>query len=130
MGTLAVIFITMSKLVGLPDGVLKAVCFVESSHKADAVNIHDGGSSSFGVCQIKLSTARMMGFEGTQKDLLTPEINAFYAGKYLKKQLVRYEGDVLCAIAAYNAGTCYKKNGHITNKEYVRKVMDAWLDNR
>lgn len=92
-----------------------------------AVNYNDAGSRSYGLCQIKKSTARLMGYAGSGKDLQTPQINAHYAGLYLRYQLYRYNGDVGCAISAYNAGTCrHNAKGLILNRKYVEKVLERW----
>lgn len=78
-----------------------------------------------GVCQIKLQTARLVGYTGKEKDLLDPGLNIYYAGKYLKKQLDRYKGDIPKAVSAYNAGT-YRTS----NEAYVDKVFTAWMEGR
>lgn len=108
--------------------ILSALCFTESTHKTDAINIHDGGTPSYGLCQIKYQTAKELGFKGHISDLwLKPEINKYWALQYLKKQLKRY-GTVDKAIAAYNAGSL--KNGEIRNTKYVRKVKLAFAEGR
>lgn len=104
---------------GVDPKVLISICKVESDLNVTATNFNDGGSHSHGLCQIKLSTARMVGFTGDVKLLYQPEINAIYASKYLKYQLDRYSGDYLKAVSAYNAGTYTTKN-----KSYVKKVMN------
>ena len=117
--------------VELPPGLLSAVCYVESRHKHKAINLNDGGEDSLGVCQIKLNTARLVGFKGTNKQLMHPTTNALYAAKYLKKQLLRYNNDPRKAVAAYNAGKVrYNKDGLIMNRLYVAKVFKAWSENR
>ena len=114
----------------LPQGLLSALCHVESKHQVSAFVAHDGSSPSYGVCQIKLATARSVGFKGQEKDLMQPSINIKYAAKYLKRQLNRYNGDTRKAVAAYNAGTYFEKNKRPANFTYVRKVFSAWLANR
>lgn len=96
-----------------------------------AVNLNDGGSPSHGVCQLKEATARLMGFKGSKKALINPEVNVYYSGKYLRYQLDRYAGDTGKAIAAYNAGTCrYNQRGQTKNRKYVKKVLRAWAQNK
>jgi soluble lytic murein transglycosylase-like protein len=104
-------------LNGIPERNLSAVCYVESKHNAGAYVHNDGGSPSIGLCQIKYSTAKFLGFKGPSKLLFDPYVNAFYAGKYLAYQVHRYKGDWKKAISAFNAGTATKKN-----HRYVRKV--------
>lgn len=131
MTGLILVFATITQTFNLPDGLLSALCYVESGHDYQAVNINDGGSSSYGVCQIKLSTAQLLGFKGTEKSLRKPSTNIYYAGKYLRSQLNRYDNDITKAVAAYNAGT-YKvnKRGLTRNIKYVNKVLLAWSENR
>lgn len=125
--TLALYFVVTSQAFSLPVGLLSALCYVESAHTPSAVHFDDGGSTSNGVCQIKLNTARMIGFKGTAKQLMNPKTNIHWSGKYLKRQLDRYDGIPVKAIAAYNAGK-YRVNkaGLIMNRKYVKKVLTAW----
>lgn len=111
----------------LPKGMIESICYVESKYKATALHKDDGGEDSVGLCQLHLSTAKLMGYKGTQKGLLDPKVNAFFAAKYLKHQLARYKGNQIKAIAAYNAGS-YRLNakGEIKNKQYVYKVLYTW----
>lgn len=123
MSTLAIAFVLVSNSLDLPPNLLSAVCYVESKHVVSAIHVNDGGSDSLGLCQIKLNTARQFGFKGTAKQLQGDyKINMVYAGKYLRYQIKRYNGDTIKAVAAYNAGS-YKP--HKTNK-YVNKVLLAW----
>lgn len=129
--SLFTIFSFVSADFNLPPGMLRALCYVESAHNVNAVHNDDGTSDSLGVCQIKLETAKLLGFKGTKKDLMVPGTNVYYAGKYLHKQLKRYKNNNIKAIAAYNAGT-YKKtdSGIVKNKHYVNKVLAAWANNK
>ena len=74
-----------------------------------------------GVCQIKLKTAKWLGFRGTEKQLMDPSINIYYAGKYLAKQLHRYTS-IQKAVIAYNIGNA--KN--LTTSKYQAKVFKRW----
>lgn len=128
---LAMMFLSATQSHDLPKGLLSALCFVESHHKPAAFHKDDGNSSSLGLCQIKLTTAKLLGFKGTEKDLMNPKANVEYASKYLKKQLNRYKGDYLKAVSAYNMGT-YRENkhGNPINQGYISKVLVAWLKNQ
>lgn len=125
MESLIIAFTLVTQTFNLPPGLMSAVCFAESTHRPSAVNVHDGGSKSLGLCQLKLATARLVGFTGTEKDLLDPGLNIYYSGKYLKRQLSRYGGDIPKAVSAYNAGT-YRPS----NKDYVKRVFDHWVEGR
>lgn len=125
------IFATVTQTFGTPPGLLSALCYVESKHRPYAFNENDGGSSSIGICQIKLGTARGLGFKGTAEELSRPKTNIYYAGKYLKTQIKRYGGDIKKAISAYNAGT-HRENdlGLTLNRLYVAKVFKAWSEDK
>src|SRR3954462_13953986 len=110
----------------LPQGLLPALCYVESHFDVKALHKNDGKGSSIGPCQVKKSTARMLGFTGSEKALAIPGVNAHYAALYLRYQLDRYDGDVIKAVAAYNAGTYFEKKGRPVNLRYVRKVINEW----
>lgn len=106
--------------------LLSALCFVESGHNPSAINLQDKGEPSMGECQVKLSTARWLGFKGEKKQLwLNRLTNRYYAARYLQKQLKRYHGDIPSAVAAYNAGTAKRRNGKFINQTYVDRVLKA-----
>lgn len=113
-------------IVGIDPELLSAVCYVESGHKVDAYVHNDGGSPSYGQCQIKLSTAKDMGFQGGAKALMRAETNALYAAKYLAYQRGKTKnwGD---AVIAYNAGRVIKRTKYL-NK--VKQVMGRVKWNR
>jgi soluble lytic murein transglycosylase-like protein len=119
---LALAFLSASHAYGLPDGLLNSLCLVESGHKINAVHQDDGYGNSLGVCQLKLSTAKLLGFRGTEKQLMSPSLNVKYAAKFLAKQIHRYHGNLYRAVAAYNRG---KSTGDGHNA-YSRKVFKAW----
>lgn len=133
MNELLLIFATVTQTFNLSPGLLSSICYVESTHKVRAIHVNDGGSDSLGLCQIKLTTAKSFGYKGTAKELHnSPFINAYYAGKYIRHQLNRYNGDVIKAIAAYNAGIYRISNDGRSpkNKLYVAKVLKAWSEHR
>lgn len=127
---LLLMFSTATNQYQLPSGLLASLCYVESRHNPKAINPDDGKSSSLGVCQIKLETAKLMGFKGSVKELMDPKVNIKYAAKYLKKQIDRYDGDIPKAVAAYNAGS-YRENKKkvAINSAYVKKVFAQWALN-
>lgn len=97
--------------------MLPAICSVESDFR-NVINHFDGGSPSYGICQVKLSTAQDMIPGITAEMLMEPVINAYVAGLYVKYQERRYDEES-CIISAYNAGRCIKSN----QDTYVKKVM-------
>lgn len=114
------LFALYTQLYALPPGLLSSLCYVESRHM-DVVNYNDGKGHSYGICQIKLSTARDMGFKGNDSELRRPENNIHYAARYLQYQYKRC-GSYSAAVTGYNSGSCHGKL--ITS--YWRKVFTQW----
>ena len=125
MEALNALFLAASLQFGLPQGMLKAVCYVETKHDVNAVSYYDGKTHSYGICQVKLETARWLGFKGTEKELMKPKINIYYAGKYLAYQMRRYKNDVHRAITAYNRGNAKKLNFN-NGSGYSKRVIAVW----
>lgn len=115
----------------VPRHVLLALCWNESSFRTDGVTHLDGSSFSYGICQVKLKTALFMDQVYKHKVIATPErletlhVNAFYAAKYLKYQLNKYNQNIHMAVDGYNKGVAiniqsrYVKN---FNKSYQHMV--------
>lgn len=105
--------------------IVTSICQVESSNRHNAINIYDGGSSSYGYCQIKWSTAKWLervGLVDGQVDItelwFNKEVNFRYAVAYFIFQYNRYK-NIDKAIYAYNAGNANKWN---KNSLYLQKV--------
>lgn len=126
MGSLSILFLSATAAFHLPTGLLSSLCYVESGHKIEAVHHDDGTGDSLGVCQIQYRTAKGLGFRGTAKDLMDPQVNVVYAAIYLRKQLNRYHDNVARAVAAYNAGSYRPAAVGARNQNYVDKVFKAW----
>lgn len=127
-------FKEISKEVGVRERLLRAICWVESSHNRHAYNHGDGSHNdhAFGMCQVLYSTAHSMGlndprclndFRDVSKadrnytdgcQLFGPRTNIRYAAKFLKKLVDKYEGNEFEAISAYNLGR-------------YRECRDGWL---
>lgn len=118
------LFLLNTQTQGLPPGLLESICYIESKHTATAIHHDDGGSNSVGICQIKLSTAKWLGFKGNEKKLMIPSINIFYAALYLKKLSYRYKNDWTKVIIAYNMGSAKFKKTKYSDK--VNKYWDAY----
>lgn len=122
MTGLDILFMLTTIQLGLPADLLKSVCYTETKLNIVAIHHNDGRSSSIGLCQIKLSSAKQMGFKGTEKKLFEPSNNIYYAGKYLNYQLKRYHGNIKKSIIAYNYGHA----GCLTFTKYQYKVFKYW----
>lgn len=121
MGEVVTNYIILLKIVALtynlPPDIFTAVCYTESHFNANVIAKNDGGEDSIGLCQIKLSTARHMGYKGNKRGLLDPVTNATYAAKYFKHHLKNNNGNIVDAVISYNIG-------HKTNyTKYVNEVF-------
>jgi soluble lytic murein transglycosylase-like protein len=119
---LPILFAAATNQFKLPPGMLESLCFIESGHKVTAIHKDDGGEDSIGICQVKLSTAKFLGFKGTKKQLLNPQVNMHYAAAYLAYQRARYKGSITKAIIAYNIGNA----NNLTSTAYSSKVLNMW----
>jgi len=122
MISLASLFIATSVQFNLPPGLLSSICHIETKHDISLIHYNDGSSPSYGICQIKLSTAQWLGFTGDEKELMKPAVNIHYAGKYLAKNIKRYNGHTEKAVIAYNQGHV----GASLRTSYSVKVFNQW----
>lgn len=90
---------------------------VESGFRVDDT----GAVGEAGYTQIRLSTARGLGYRGTLRELYEPEVNLRYGFRYLRRMLDRYDGNVERALTAYNGGPGLADTGFVL-VGYVRKV--------
>jgi soluble lytic murein transglycosylase-like protein len=116
-------FLLTSSTYNLPPDLLSAICYTESKYNTHAVHLDDGGEPSLGICQIHYSTAKWLGFKGTPTQLMDPKTNIEYAGRYLAKQLERYDENAQKAVIAYNYGHAPK---NLTYTRYQIKVFTRW----
>lgn len=121
MGTITALFLSATVHYGLPPGLLSSLCYVESKHDINAIHHDDGDMNSVGICQVKLKTAKWLGFKGTEKQLMDPATNIDFAAKYLKYQINRYKS-LQKAVIAYNKGHA----GNLTYTAYQDKVFKTW----
>lgn len=134
------IILAAAAKVKVSGALLLAICSYETN-LTNVVVHYDGGSPSYGICQVKYDTAKMLGFTGKAEELENPFVNAKWAAKYLKFQEERYSktdivtdnADVWCKItAAYNAGRyneSKKVPGKPRNLKYVRRVQQRLSEN-
>jgi hypothetical protein len=85
---------------GMPAELADAVATVESNYKISAV----GDVGEIGLMQVLPSTARMLGFAGTNAELSDPAVNIRYGVDYLATAWKLAEEDVCTAVMKYRAG--------------------------
>ena len=102
---------------GVPKNLAHAVVFTESTYRANA----RGSAGEIGLMQLKLATARGVGYSGSAKGLYDPETNVKYGMKYLG-QAYKLSGGTTCGtILKYNAGHGAKRMNPVS-KSYCNKV--------
>jgi soluble lytic murein transglycosylase-like protein len=84
---------------GVPESLVRRVIRIESRGNSQIVS-----KGNYGLMQIRLGTARLMGYSGTAEGLLDPDTNMTYAVKYLAGAYRAAGGDHDRAIANYQRG--------------------------
>jgi soluble lytic murein transglycosylase-like protein len=106
-----------AKSNGVPVSLAKAVVRIESGYRP---NIR-GKAGEIGLMQVKLSTARGLGYKGSAKGLYNPATNIRYGMKYLG-MAHKIGGKSTCGtILRYNAGHGAKRMNPIS-AAYCSKV--------
>jgi soluble lytic murein transglycosylase-like protein len=85
---------------GLAPEIADAVATVESDYRPSAV----GDVGEIGLMQVLPSTARMLGFTGTNQELADPATNIRYGVQYLTGAWKLAGGDVCTTVMKYRAG--------------------------
>jgi soluble lytic murein transglycosylase-like protein len=88
---------------GVPVALVHRVIVRESRYNASLV----GRGGAIGLMQIKLATARGLGYTGTAEGLRDPETNLTYAVKYLAGAYRAANGDHDRAVSYYAGGYYY-----------------------
>src|SRR3972149_4717637 len=96
----------------LPENLIRRVIKRESGGNARAVS-----KGNFGLMQIRLGTARGMGYRGSAAGLLDADTNMTYAVKYLAGAYHAADGNANRAVHYYAAGYYYAaKSKGLLNK--------------
>jgi soluble lytic murein transglycosylase-like protein len=101
----------------VPEALVHRVIVRESRYQPSLV----GRGGTIGLMQIKLSTARSLGYTGTAEGLRDPETNLTYAVKYLAGAYRAANGNHNRAVAYYASGYCgvakHQRLEHIRHPE-------------
>jgi hypothetical protein len=109
---------------GVDPPLVKAVVAAESSFRPTAYRAEPHiGDASYGLMQTLYRTAKDMGYQGPADGLYDPATSLEFGTRYLAKQLRRYSGKIPYAVAAYNSGTAYVREGKFVNQAYVDRVL-------
>jgi len=98
------------------------VARIESRHNPRVVS-----KGNYGLMQIRLGTARAMGYRGSAAGLLDPETNLTYAVKYLAGAYRTANGNPHQAVRYYQRGYYYAAKRNAQKRSKHRKTRDVWL---
>lgn len=116
---LSPMFAAASEMTGVSTDLLEAIAWTESRHNPSALS----PKGARGVMQLMPGTARMLGV-----DPADPAQNIAGGAAYLKAMLREFNGDLVLALAAYNAGPgAVRRHGGVPpyaeTQAYVEKVL-------
>ncbi|MDB5654491.1 MAG: lytic transglycosylase protein [Tardiphaga sp.] len=94
---------THAKANGVPEALVHRIIVRESKYNASLV----GRGGTIGLMQIKLGTARALGYTGNAEGLRDPQTNLTYAVKYLAGAFRAANGDHNRAVSYYAGGYYY-----------------------
>lgn len=107
----------LAKKNNVPVDLVHAVVRTESNYNTKAT----GSVGEIGLMQIRLGTARELGYTGSAKGLYNPVINLEYGTKYLAKAHKLSAGNTCGTILKYNAGHGAKRMNPVSAR-YCQKV--------
>jgi soluble lytic murein transglycosylase-like protein len=111
---------THAKANGVPEALVHRVIVRESGYRPGLV----GRGSAIGLMQIKLATARGLGYTGDAAGLRDPETNLTYAVKYLAGAYRVANGDHNRAVHYYAAGYYYvAKHWRLAHSRHPEPVL-------
>jgi soluble lytic murein transglycosylase-like protein len=105
----------------LPVGLAEAVIRIESNYNPRIVH-----AGNYGLMQIKVETARAVGFGGSAADLLDPDTNLRYGLKYLGSVYQQSQGDLCLTIMKYQRGHRALRMT-ASNRAYCRRVKGLMM---
>lgn len=110
---------------GVPEALVHRVIMRESRYHPQVV----GRGGTIGLMQIKLATARGLGYTGDAAGLRDPNTNLTYAVKYLAGAYRAANGDYARAVHYYASGYYYAaKRQHLQTAGQPRLAANAWFD--
>jgi len=103
--------------------LIMAMIMVESGYDTTAVS----DSGALGLMQLMPKTAKALGVE----DCFDPKENINGGARYLQRLKKQFKGNIVLALAAYNAGpTRVRRCGGIqklgSTRQYIMKVMELY----
>lgn len=108
---------TQALKLGLPPQIADAVAEVESGYNSSAV----GSAGEVGLMQVLPSTARMLGFAGTDAELALAENSIRYGVTYLARAWQLASRDICTTVMKYRAGHGETRFS-VRSVDYCRRV--------
>ncbi len=110
----------------VPEDLVRRIIKRESGGRAHVIS-----KGNYGLMQIRLGTARAMGYRGTAAGLLDPATNMTYAVKYLAGAYHVANGDANRAVHYYAAGYYYAvKSKGMLDKRNGNSIASAAAGNQ
>jgi soluble lytic murein transglycosylase-like protein len=106
-----------ARRLGVPHQLVDAVMWVESRYNPAAT----GGVGEIGLMQLLPTTASLLGFRGTLRELRQPHVNIRLGARYLAKAWVLGKQDICTAVMKYRAGHGETRFS-VRSVDYCRKV--------
>jgi lysozyme-related protein Hpa2 len=102
--------------------ILRAIAWVESRGRGDAVHLNRNGSIDYGIMQINSIHLRDLGHYGiSSTTLMSPCVNIYVAAWHLKTMMRKY-GNTWTAVGAYHSESPSERD-HYTRM--IRSLIDA-----
>jgi soluble lytic murein transglycosylase-like protein len=114
---------THAQANGVPEALVHRVIVRESRYRPHAV----GRGGTIGLMQIKLATARGLGYTGDAAGLRDPNTNLTYAVKYLAGAYRAAHGDQRRAVGYYASGYYHAAKRQRTALSPERANQVGWL---
>ena len=111
--------------VGLDPAVVDAVIKVESDYRSEAI----GPFGEIGLMQVLPSTARLLGFNGNDKELADPATNIRLGATYLAAAWSLARGDLCRSLMKYRAGHAEERMTPLS-LEYCRRAREYLAQSR
>jgi soluble lytic murein transglycosylase-like protein len=116
---------THAQANGVPPELVHRVIVRESRYRPSLV----GRGGTIGLMQIKLATARGLGYTGTAEGLRDPNTNLTYAVKYLAGAYRVANGDHRRAVSYYAGGYYYAAKRHRHGRHDTAVAFDGLGNN-